>query len=205
MNCPHCANDIPEGSKFCNHCGLSPEAKPQQNNGKNVLMFMLGVFVTALLAVGLYFWSGVSKTPSNPTTTQAAPAPSAPPAPVFVPVTKNLVEGQLIVRAGGMVKYKLQIDTTKMRNPIVSGSFRASGGRGNDIQVVLADEDSLENLLNGHKVPSLYKTQPITNGKLDVPITESGTYYLVFNNRFSMLSPKQVFADVTLTYEEQQQ
>jgi len=201
MNCPHCANDIPDASKFCNHCGLSPEAKPQQNNGKNVLMFMLGVFVTALLAIGFYFWSGASR-PSTPLIAQAA-AP-APRAPVFVPVTKNLVEGQLIVRAGSMVKYKLQIDTTKMRNPVVSGSFRASGGRSNDIQVVLADEDSLENLLNGHKVPSLYKTQPITNGKLDVSIAESGTCYLVFNNKFSPFSPKQVFADVNLTYEEQQ-
>src|SRR5271155_43117 len=152
MNCPHCANDIPEGSKFCNHCGLSPEAKPQQNNGKSVLMFMLGVFVTALLAVGFYFWSGVSsRTPSTPTTAQAAPAP-APAAPVFVPVTKTLVTGQVIVRAGAMVKYKLQIDTTKMRNPIVSGSLTAQRGRSRRASRTLVEQTCLchHNLKHGY-------------------------------------------------------
>jgi hypothetical protein len=91
-----------------------------------------------------------------------------------------------------------------MRNPVVSGSFRANGGLGNDIDVFLADEDSFVNLMNGHKAPTLYNSHKETIGKLNVPIKRSGTYYLCFNNHFSALTTKQVFADVSLTYEAPQ-
>jgi Double zinc ribbon len=88
MKCPHCANDIPEGSHFCNHCGMPPEAKPK-HSGKPVLMFVLGMVVAGLAATGVYFWHQAAvKTPA-PATVQAAPAatpvaaPAEPPAPVF--------------------------------------------------------------------------------------------------------------------------
>ena len=196
MNCPHCADAIPDGSNFCNHCGMPSNEKPKQY-GKHTVIFLLGMFVAGLAISGFYFLARTAdKAPSAPTTVHAAPPP--------VPVTKTLVTGQLTVRPGSYVPYKVDIDITKMGDPVISGTFRASGGRGNDIQVVLADEDSLVNLLNGHSVAALYKSQPITIGKLNVPITESGTYVLVFNNRFSLLSEKQVFAEINLKYKEQQ-
>ncbi|MGB6962444.1 MAG: emp24/gp25L/p24 family protein [Candidatus Acidiferrum sp.] len=171
---------------------------------KPVLTFILGIIVAGLVATGIYFWTQTTaaRTPSASTTARSVPA-SAPAAPAFIPMTKSLVSGQLIVRANSDVRYKLEIDTDKMRNPVVSGSFRANGGRGNDIDVFLADEDSFVNLINGHKAPMLYNSRKETIGKLNVPITKSGTYYLCFNNHFSSVTPKQVFADVTLTYEAQ--
>src|SRR6266851_769212 len=55
MNCPHCANAIPDGSQFCNHCGMSTVAKPKQTCGKYVY------FLWAALALfGL--WSFVRYT-----------------------------------------------------------------------------------------------------------------------------------------------
>src|SRR5882762_394619 len=55
MNCPHCANAIPDGSQFCNHCGMSTVAKPKQTRGKYVY------FLWAALALfGL--WSFVRYT-----------------------------------------------------------------------------------------------------------------------------------------------
>ena len=44
MNCPHCQNPIPDGSQFCNHCGMSAQAKPQSSLG-----FKLGRFVGSRL------------------------------------------------------------------------------------------------------------------------------------------------------------
>jgi len=204
MNCLHCSNPIPDGSRFCNHCSMPTEGKPQ-HGAKLALMFALGMVAGGLVAAGAYFLYQ-PKTPS-PATVQAAPRLAMEresPAPVFIPVTKTLVTGQLIVKAASDVRYKLEIDTDKMRNPVVSGSFRANGGQGNDIDVFLADEDSFENLMNGHKAPMLYNSHKETVGKLNVPIKRSGTYYLCFNNHFSLLATKQVFADVTLTYEAPQ-
>lgn len=192
MKCPHCSNDIPEGSSFCNHCGIPPESKAKQG-GKPALMFISGMLVAGLGAAVIYF--------SIHTKTRPLPTVQAASAPVLVPVTKNLVTGQLIVRAASDVRYKLEIDTDKMQNPVVSGSFRANGGLGNDIDVFLADEDSFVNLMNRHPAPTLYNSHKETIGKFDVPIKRSGTYYLCFNNRFSPLTPKQVFAEVTLTYQ----
>jgi hypothetical protein len=50
MNCPHCQNPIPDGSQFCNHCGMSTVAKPKQNRGKYVYFLW-----AALAFFGLWF------------------------------------------------------------------------------------------------------------------------------------------------------
>jgi hypothetical protein len=87
-----------------------------------------------------------------------------------------------------------------MQDARVVGSFRASGGSGNDVQVVLAEESEWENWVNGHEARVLYSTGRITTGKIDVPIAEAGTYYLAFSNAFSTFSEKDVFAEVELRY-----
>jgi hypothetical protein len=38
MNCSACANPIPEGSQFCNHCGTSMQAKPRKKTSRLVLV-----------------------------------------------------------------------------------------------------------------------------------------------------------------------
>src|ERR1700747_1893738 len=52
MHCPHCANEIPDGSQFCNHCGMSTLARP-----KSTVSFrlgrMIGRYIIPLLLVAL--------------------------------------------------------------------------------------------------------------------------------------------------------
>ena len=79
--------------------------------------------------------------------------------------------------------------------------FPYLGRSGNDIQSVLAEESEWENWINGHNARLLYSTQKTTNGKLDVPIAEEGTYYLGFNNAFSIMSDEYVFAEIELPYD----
>ena len=85
-------------------------------------------------------------------------------------------------------------------NPRVVGSFRASGGSGNDIQPLLAEWSECENWINGHEARALYSRPKTTNGRFDVKIPEPGTYCIAFNNRFSLLSAKNVSADIELSY-----
>lgn len=123
-----------------------------------------------------------------------------PPAPVLIPVTEKLTSGQTVVRAGKYIRMKFSVDTEKMQDVRVIGSFHASGGSGNDIQVVLAEESEFENWINGHQARALYSTEKITNDKMDVEITQSGTYILAFSNTYSLLTDKDVFAEVELHY-----
>jgi hypothetical protein len=120
-------------------------------------------------------------------------------------ISEKLASGQIKVQAGGDVRYWINIDTTKMLKPVVVGSFRASGGSGNDIAAVLAAENEFENWINGHQATVLFATDKVTAGQLNVPITQSGTYILAFNNRFSLSTPKTVAANIELRYSTQRQ
>lgn len=114
--------------------------------------------------------------------------------------SERLAAGEIEVRAGAEAHYQVNIDITKMVNAKVVGSFRVSGGSQNDIAVALVAEDEFENWINGHQANVLFATNRVTRARLNWPITSSGTYVLVFDNRFSLLSPKRIAADIELHY-----
>jgi hypothetical protein len=114
--------------------------------------------------------------------------------------SERLTAGEIEVRAGGEAHYQVNFDTTKMVNAKVVGSLRVSGGSQNDIAVALVAEDEFENWINGRQANVLFATNRVTRARLNWPITHSGTYVLVFDNRFSLLSSKKVAADIELHY-----
>ncbi len=200
MFCPSCGKEIPDGSTFCLHCGkaVGATAEGETRKHSSKLLVALGVgAVVILLAVILGVTVREVKTPN-----ELAPSPAAgtPPTPLLRPVTVKLASGQLVVRAGKYVSQRFAVDPLRMQQARVIGHFRASGGAGNDIQVVLADEDAFENWINGHQAQVLYATDKLTNGSIDVPVTQAGTYYLAFSNTFSTVSDKDVFAEIELRY-----
>jgi hypothetical protein len=122
------------------------------------------------------------------------------PAPMEATFSKKLVSGQVNVRAGRDVRYWIEIDTSKMLDPAVTGWFRASGGSQNDIALVIATEYEFENLIHGHEARVLFATDSITTGEFHVSITQSGTYVLALNNRSSIFMPRIFTADIGLRY-----
>lgn len=82
-------------------------------------------------------------------------------------------------------------------NATLTGDFTASGGSGNDIQVLLMNQDDYINWKNGHAARVYYNSEKITVGKIDVHLNP-GTYYLVFSNRFGLLFGKKVDAHIKL-------
>ncbi len=185
MSCPSCGKEIPDGSTFCLHCGkpIAARAAASPTGSRSTKWLLILAAIVAVIAIVV-----VALQNSMPTSTSPQP------------VTEKLTSGQLVVRAGSYIYVKFNVDPARMQNARVIGSFRASGGSGNDIQVVLAEESEFENWKNGHTARLLYSTEKTTTGKIDVPITEAGTYYLIFNNAFSALSDKDVFAEVSLHY-----
>lgn len=193
MFCPACAKEIPETSTYCLHCGKPVQgATPAPKTGASMGWIVAAALIVVLLGV---LWSGYNKR-SEPSQPASLVRPAAP---VLRPVSEKMFSGQLIVRAGNYVYRKFTVSPT-MRDVRVVGSFHASGGSGHDIQAVLAEESEFENWINGHQAQVLYSTGQITNGKIDVYITQPGTYFLAFNNKFSLVTDKDVFAEVELSY-----
>ncbi len=115
----------------------------------------------------------------------------------YVPETQKIASGQIVVRPGGYVQYRFEI-TPEMRNARVMGRFGVSGGMGNDIEAVIATEDEFANWINGRQARVLYCSQGRkTTDAFNVTLAP-GTYYLGFNNRFSVFSAKDVSLEVEL-------
>lgn len=128
-----------------------------------------------------------------------ATAQAAPPQVHYVPVSQSIANGQVIVKAHSYVQYRLTI-TPEMNDPTVTGNFNASGGAGNDIEAVIADEPNYTNWVNGHQAQVLWSTGgKETTGNIIAKL-QPGMYYLVFSNKFSAFTDKQVFLNVSLNY-----
>jgi len=109
------------------------------------------------------------------------------------PIIKQpLVNDTLLVQANSLSWFEIKIDTSMMKNYELKGEFVATGGSGNDIKVFLFDQVNFLNWKNGHDAPSIYSSGQVTAGKINLPFKQSGTYYLVFDNRFSALTGKSV-------------
>jgi hypothetical protein len=116
------------------------------------------------------------------------------------PQSNNLINGNIVVTPGDYYDIPFLVDTNEMQNVRVVGYFAASGGSGNDIEVAILDDMAFINWINGHEVNSLYSSGKITVAEIDVSITTSGKYHLVFHNLFSIISSKNVYANVDLNW-----
>jgi zinc-ribbon domain len=85
-------------------------------------------------------------------------------------------------------------------NVSIKGHFSATGGTGNDIIALLLTADDYENWQNRHPFQTLYNSGQVTQETVNVKLPEDrGKYYFVFNNKFSLLTPKAVQANLTMT------
>lgn len=151
----------------------------------------------ALLTVAGLISGCSSKLPSGGAPVRIASTPTA----VLVPQSQNLVNATITV-SPGYYDLSFTVDAGRMRDARVTGSFTASGGSGNDIKVLIMDDMTFTNWKNKHQVSLLYNSGQMTIGNLNVPITASGTYHLVFDNTFSTVSSKQVATRINLEWSE---
>jgi hypothetical protein len=202
MFCLHCGKEIPEQSTFCMACGKAVAATSKKS------MPWLPICAAAVLfigvAAGLKYFADQRGTPPDSNAASEVSAPNAPPQPVYVPHAEKLTSGQVTVRARDVYSVRFNVDTSTMNDVRVIGTFRVSGGSGNDIEAVIADEDNFENWKNGHEGQALYSTGKTTVGNIDIAVPTSGTYYLGFSNRFSAVTAKFVYGDIELRYKVRQ-
>lgn len=119
--------------------------------------------------------------------------------PVLVPQSQNLVNGAITVKADGYYDVSFTV-TSSMENPIVSGSFTASGGSGNDIIAYIFDSIDYTNWSNNHQSSAFYNSGQVTTQNISTSLAP-GSYYLVFDNTFSTFTSKVVNTTVNLNYD----
>lgn len=112
------------------------------------------------------------------------------------PVSLSLVPNAFTIKASHYSWYEFNV-SGQYRNAYVSGRFEVSGGQRNDVEVFILDPDAFTNWQNGHSVNTWYNSGRITVGNINVPLMP-GKYFLVFNNNFSILSPKAISANINL-------
>jgi hypothetical protein len=113
---------------------------------------------------------------------------------------RRAFSGTKTVDAGSYVSLPIVVDSD-MRNPRMEGEFYACGGSGNDIVVHVMSQIDYVNWQNGHSTGDLYLSGQVTAGKLSTALPEPGRYWLVFSNRFSTFSSKEVQSGIRLKFE----
>lgn len=131
-----------------------------------------------------------------------APAPSVVATPTPTVTLQTLWDGTLIVEPRQAQWVKVNIDTTGRQNLRILGDFTAQGGSGNDIELLIVDERDFVNWQNSQEeaIQPLYRSGEVTTRDFETPLSESGTYYIIFDNQFSLVSNKVVEAIFTLQY-----
>jgi len=188
MHCAHCGNEIPEAHGFCSKCGKQARVvKPAVRPGL-VVALLLVFFVGLGLAV---YFIRADKAAANIQTNNSN-------TPQLRPYTESIDTAFTVPQLRHKAyRFALPADA---KDAALQGHFTATGGAHNDIEVWLMNDDGFVNWQNRHPMTPIYNSGRVTQGTLNISFSQSGTYYLVFNNQFSMISPKAVQDNLTLTY-----
>jgi hypothetical protein len=187
MHCAHCGNEIRETHGFCSECGKpAGTGKPAVRSG-----FVIALLTVFFVGFGLVVYFVRADNTAN----NMSPNNWAQPRLHTETIDTAFTVPQLRDKA-----YRFAIPPGA-RDLILQGHFTATGGAHNDIEVWLLNDDGFVNWQNKHSVTPIYSSGRVTQGTLSVSLpSATETYYLIFNNRFSFISPKAVQDNLTLQY-----
>jgi hypothetical protein len=193
--CPKCKSEQPNDAQFCSQC-----SEPLTERGKKLAKASPWaiIFTAAFLAFAGYFvLHVVNLIEKDSANTNKRPTVIAPrvPQPHSVPV----VNSATTVNASSYSWYTLTVPPN-VSAVTVSGHFTATGGAGNDVEVYILDEDAFANFKNGHPATTYYNSGKVTTASIQASLPVKDTFYILLDNRFSLITPKAVQMNVTLNY-----
>jgi hypothetical protein len=111
----------------------------------------------------------------------------------------NIANGQMAVAPGTSIAYQMTIPVGAS-NIYVTGTFSASGGTGNNVEILVMDQFDYVNWHSGSASSAIYDSGQVTTGNISAHLPSSGIYYLVYSNTFSTTTQKNVQTTVYLYY-----
>jgi hypothetical protein len=224
MYCRFCGATLPDDSTFCQKCGKSlaataapsskdasaaapamapiPKSVPQPAGKASQNAILAGMVLLIVVFGGIWWIANNRGTSSASDGASTSPGFHQQTSPVPTPQLHRvrIGTGALTVNASSSAYFTLAVPAGA-NNVRLQGRFSATGGSGNDVKVYLLSEDQYTNWQNGHSTPTFYNSDKVTVSDVNVTLpNDAGTYYLVFDNRFSLFSPKAVEEQLTLTY-----
>jgi hypothetical protein len=202
--CPKCGKEIQADVAFCPYCGQDLRVTPSQlksvspstpspqtyghsksNRTRNIVIGVV-VLIVIITIVFALIGSGAGNIFSSSTYTPTRH-------------TVTLLSGSVAVNA---LSYSyVQFDVPSGATDVtVIGNFVASGGMGNDIKVYIMSSTDFVNWKNGHQASAYYNSGKVTTSNLNLSLPPGQSYYLVFDNSYSIISSKTVSGTITLTY-----
>jgi hypothetical protein len=186
MFCPTCGAQNPDGFRYCNVCGKDPKTAIQPTTtakskeeprveSHTLRNLAIGVIVVVIGLVVL-----------NNLRTSGAPGIS----------TREALTPESFQVGPGQIQY---FTFTLSGSGRVTGRFEATGGTGNDIEAAIMTADEFENWKNGHQARVFYQSGKVTVGTVNT-VLAPGTYILAFNNRFSMLTAKNISSTLVVNH-----
>jgi len=205
MFCSKCGTETSDDSQFCRKCGKGLNAPISTGGGAAVAPapvtakpkskvrtpFVIAAVLIALLLLFAYNAQRTSMSNRNASAIDQL---------VKQKHTITIDKPDTAVNANSYYYFKLEVPSGAT-GVHFQGNFEASGGRGNDVEVFVLPEDDFVNWQNHHQANTFYNSGKATVGNFSVNLpSEARTYYLVFDNRFSLLSKKEVEFKGALTY-----
>ena len=214
MFCPKCGGSVADDAEFCSKCGKSlgvsvgggAAAAPARIQQKAERKGVKTSYVVVLLLVLVGFFGYVALQLRHEASLRSVQVVQQPQQPPLRQHRTTFGGGALTVAQGHRSYYKMEVPADAI-NVKLQGHFAATGGSGNDIIVSVMNEEGFINSQNGHGNNALWETEgKVTVGDIDLTLPDgAGTYYLIFSNTFSLLSPKAIQENIALTYLSRQQ
>jgi hypothetical protein len=202
--CNQCAEYLPDDAKFCLKCGqavgvvkvdaipvrrpmvAAPGERPASKRRRSRTALLLLVMV--LLIMG--WWTATSTSTVAQQVREIASGAH----------TEAITEKTFSVNSRSFSSYKFSAPSGAV-NVTVSGQFATKDAAGNEVQVYVLSDDAFVTWRNGYAISPYYDSGKVVQGNIhaELPVGQ-GTYYLVFNNNFSVKAAKTVQAEVSLRY-----
>ena len=190
--CPKCKAKLPAGSDFCPECGIAhPTIKSEPPRKMEPARPRIVLWVSLFIAAAMMCWAGIS---DDPLALRLK-------ALVNRAHEQSVTSSSFEVKKRSFVSYRLDVPTA-VTHVNVGGDFSVSGDVNQDVEVQLMSAEGFVSWQDGYSAEMFYDSGKVKQGKVEATLpATAGTYYLVFDNRYSAKTAKSVQADITLRYD----
>ncbi len=119
------------------------------------------------------------------------------------PQSLSLLSGELTIKSQTNSITAFTVDAN-MKDVIVKGKFRTTGGFPHTIQAYIMDDATYKLWIKGKTTPVLFDSGQLSSGTIDQPLTTPGKYYLIFTNWYDGVYAEteqvEVSVDVALNW-----